>query len=558
MARTGAPSQPAERDTPGPGPQSPRSPQSPPPGRGWRERAGGRLPWGIAGAALVLLGLGAVMLAMALDGDPEARLLDGNAPINPGARDPIDISAHNSPTVARNPANGANLVVANRIDSPRFSCALHVSYDGGGHWSQVPIPVPPGGRQTKCYAPDVTFGADGKMYVSFVTLKGRANTPNAAWLVTSSDGGETLSNPVKTPLGPLSFQVRLTADPAEPGRLYLTWLKASDVGLYRFSAPGNPINVARSDNGGASWEPPVRVSNPARGRVLAPSAATGPRGELYVLFLDLGQDTLDYEGAHEGRGGPPYPGPWQLVLARSQDRGQTWQESVVEDRLTPTERFIAFTPPFPSVAVDHASGRVYAGFQDGGLGDADVSVWALERGADRWEGPVRVNDTPRGDETAQYLPKLAVAPDGRLDVAYYDRRADRANVMNEVSLQSSFDEGESFLPRTRLSERAFSSRIGYGSERGMPDLGSRLGLVSTDSRALAVWGDTRAGTRASNKQDIGRGVVAFSDPPRLAGAVKWVLIIGGIAVLLAGVAVLVVGLFWPGTRVPITRWRRTV
>ena len=63
------------------------------------------------------------------------------------------------------------------------------------------------------------------------------------------------------------------------------------------------------------------------------------------------------------------------------------------------------------------------------------------------DGPTRVNDTKRRDGTAQYLPKLAVAPDGRLDVLYYDRRADPENLRNQVSLQSSFDHGESFTPR---------------------------------------------------------------------------------------------------------------
>jgi hypothetical protein len=90
----------------------------------------------------------------------------------------------------------------------------------------------------------------------------------------------------------------------------------------------------------------------------------------------------------------------------------------------------------------------------------------------------------------------------------------------------------------------------------MPDLGSRLGLVSVDSRALAVWSDTRAGTPASSRQDLGRAVVAFSDPPRIAGGLKWLLIIGGIAAILAGAAVLVVGLVWPGARVPLARLRR--
>ncbi len=124
------------------------------------------------------------------------------------------------------------------------------------------------------------------------------------------------------------------------------------------------------------------------------------------------------------------------------------------------------------------------------------------------------------------------------------------------ALQSSFDEGKSFTPRARLSERPFSSQVGYGSERGLPDLGSRLGLVSVDSRALAVWSDTRAGTPASSRQDLGRAVVAFSDPPRIAGGLKWLLIIGGIAAILAGAAVLVVGLVWPGARVPLARLRR--
>src|SRR5918997_5144690 len=133
----------------------------------------------------------------------------------------------------------------------------------------------------------------------------------------------------------------------------------------------------------------------------------------------------------------------------------------------------AFSPPSPSIALDGE--RVYAAFHDGRLGDADVNLWSLPAGESDWEGPTRVNDTRRGDRTSQYLPKLAVADDGRLDVAYYDRRADTTNVLNEVSLQSSFDQGSSFTPRARLSDAAFSSRIGFGSERGLPDLGNRIG-----------------------------------------------------------------------------------
>jgi hypothetical protein len=182
---------------------------------------------------------------------------------------------------------------------------------------------------------------------------------------------------------------------------------------------------------------------------------------------------------------------------------------------------------------------MYASFQDGRLGDADVWLWSLGRGSNSWSKPVRVNDTPLRDKTAQYLPKLSVAPNGRLDVMYYDRRADRTNVLNEVSLQSSFDDGKTFLPRVRLSDRAFSSRIGFGLERGLPDLGSRMGLLSADARAYGVWTDTRAGSVRTSKQDIARGVVAFNDPPRLSSGVKTLLVVGGIALIVGGIAVAV-------------------
>jgi hypothetical protein len=497
-----------------------------------------RLPWIVAGIALILVGIGAFLVSNAYDTPRRATPLGPNLPVNEGARNPLDLSAHNSPGLVRNPADRANLVVVDRVDSPRYSCALHASFDGGGRWTQTPIPAPRG-EEPKCYAPDAAFGRDGTLYVSFVTLKGRANAPNAVWISRSTDGGKTLSPPLETPLGPRSLQVRLIADPRTPDRIYLTWLAASELGLYRFAATGNPIRMIRSDDGGDTWSGAVTVSGTARQRVVAPSPAVGPDGELYVLHLDLGDDALDYEGGHRGQGGPPYDGTWQLVLARSTDRGGTWEESVVEDEVFPTERFVVFTPPTPSMAVDPETGRLYATFQDGRSGDADVLLWSLARNEDRWAGPVRVNDTPDRDGTSQYMPQLAVAPGGRLDVVYYDRRADPTNILNEVSFQSSYDSGESFEPRLRLSDRAFSSRIGFGLERGMPDLGNRLGLVSTDDRAFAVWTDTRSGTRRSIKQDVARGLVGVNDPPRLSGAVEALLRWGGVLMVLLGVAVVV-------------------
>ena len=505
--------------------------------RSGRDRLGLTLPLLIIALALVAAGVGLLIISSSYDTPRAARALGPTLAVNDGASNAADLSANNSPTLVRNPVEEGNLVVAGRIDSPAYSCSLHVSFDGGGRWAQTPIPAP-AREEPKCYAPDAAFSSDGTLYVSYVTLKGRANAPNAVWISRSTDGGKTLSTPVQTPLGPRAFQVRLTADPRSERRIFLTWLQASEIGLYAISTTGNPIMAIRSEDGGSNWTKPVRVSSATRQRVVAPTPAAGSvDGELNVLYLDLGDDALDYAGGHRGRGGAPYAGTWQLVLARSTDNGASWNESVVERSLRPTERFIVFTPPFPSLAVDEDSGRVYAAFQDSRLGDPDVYVWSLGRGASSWSDPVRVNDTPLRDRTAQYLPELSIAPDGRLDVMYYDRRADRTNVLNEVSFQASYDEGKTFLPRVRLSDRAFSSRIGFGLERGLPDLGSRLGLISTDERAYGVWTDTRGGSVRTAKQDLARGIVAFNDPPRLSSGVETALVIAGIALMLAGIGV---------------------
>ena len=512
-----------------------------------RRRRRGSLRLALLALWLVVAGAGAVIFANSYGEEPTVRVLGRDAPVNESARSTADLSAHNSPTLVRNPARPANLAVSSRIDTPFFSCALHVSFDAGASWKQTAIPAPEG-AEAKCFNPDIAFAADGTLYLSFVTLAGRGNVPDELWLSKSDDGGRTLSEP-KRVAGELTFQVRLAPDPVKPDRVFLTWLQANEVGVLKFTEPGSRIVAARSDDGGETWAKPTPLSSPSRGRVVTPAPVVSRDGTLYVLYQDLGNDRLNYEAGHNGRGGAPYSGRYSLVMARSRDGQTGWGESVVDNEIAPIERFIVFLAPAPSVAVDD-DGRLYAAFQDGRLGDPDVMLWTNEPGESGWDGPSRVNDTPRKDGTAQYLPKLAVAPDGRLAVMYYDRRADRdAAVLNQTSLQSSFDHGKSFTSSLRLSSQLFDSTIGFGRKEGLPDLGSRLALISTDRSALGIWTDTRAGTPATQKQDLAQSVIAVSDPARLSDSSKDALRYGGIAAAVAGL--LLLGLALVRRRAPV-------
>jgi hypothetical protein len=488
------------------------------------------------GLLLVVLGGAGVALSGAFDQSPTVRLVGHDAPVLPSsAFNPTDIRAYNSPTLVQNPVHPANLAVSSRIDTPFYSCALDVTFDGGASWSQTPIRAPRG-QEAKCFAPDVAFSSDGTLYLSFVTLAGNGNSPDAVWLSKSSDGGRTLSAPIRV-AGPAAFQVRLAADPVRPRRVYMTWVHGLYTKNLGYSAPGNPIVAVRSDDGGATWSQPTQVNSPVLRRVVSPDPVVGRDGTLYVLYMDLGNDNLDYEAADGGMGGPPYAGFYTLVLARSKDEGVNWAESVVNDRITPIVRFIPYEAPFPSLAVD-ASGRLYAATEDNRFGDTNVWLWTLNPGASRWSGATRVNKSSVHPGTWKYLPKLAVAPNGRLDVLYYDRSADPHNVMDEATVQSSFDHSQTFTPPVGLSSRSFSSKIGYGAREGIPDLGSRLGLISDNRAALAVWTDTRAGTPATQKQDLADAAFGFSQPAGLPGAAKDVLLYGGVAAALAGLVLI--------------------
>ena len=106
-----------------------------------------RLSWALIALALVLVGVGAVIVSYSYDEPVEIEQLGRSLPVNEGARNALDLSA-NSPELIRNPVDAANLVAANRIDEPRYSCALNVSFDGGGRWNQTPIPFLPARSQS--------------------------------------------------------------------------------------------------------------------------------------------------------------------------------------------------------------------------------------------------------------------------------------------------------------------------------------------------------------------------------------------------------------------------
>lgn len=452
---------------------------------------------------------------------------------------PMDLGmgpSNNSPVLAADPDDPRFVVMANRLDAPDFGCALQVSGDGGQGWrtADAVSRLPPG--VDKCYAPEVAFDNNGVLYYLFVGLAGRGNEPVGAYLVTSVDQTRTFSAPHLV-LGPLNFGVRMIIDQTlgKAGRIHLVWLHAtSDPPVGSLGPPPNPILAAHSDDGGQTFSEPVQVSDPDRRLVVAPTLAVGPNHEVSVAYYDLGDDVRDYQGLE----GPTWEGTWSIVLARSTDGGRHFARGrVVDDSIVAGERvMLIFTMPPPALV--NVGERICVAWADARNGDPDALLRCSTDGGISWADLRRLNDDQMSNGVRQYLPRLAVTPDGRLGAAFFDRRDDPENVHNHVYYTYSVDGGVRFEPNIRLTRYDSHSQVGQRyagpAAKDQYEFGSRLGLLSWPNGTIAAWPDTRNARIGSTNQDIFATKIDFDT------TVSQPLAIRLIGFLLVGAGLLVV------------------
>ena len=469
--------------------------------------------------AIGLLTVGFVVLAFGVSSRPPEIRASAQAFFN---FDRPGINAHNSPAVAADPAHPRTVALVDRIDTPQFSCSVSLSGDLGNQWTPVPVPLPP--EAPNCFWPDVGFDADGRMLVLYTATGGRFNLPVGVWLQ-RFDRTTPEGPPVKV-AGTEAFHAHMAV---EGSSVLVAYVQATPDTAGRglgFSPGPNPVMAVRSADAGRSFLPPVAVSDGAR-RAVVPNVELGPGGKAVVVALDLGDDVADYEATHEGQGGAPDNRPWSIVAFRSEDGGASFAPpTTVAADLVPPQRIIVNLAPVPGLGRDPATGRVYATW-DAGRGDRrDVFVASSGDNGATWSTPVAV---VRRDGM-QNLPGVDVAPDGRVDVVFYDHSADPLGARTEVAMASSWDQGATFTTAT-VSDRSFDARLGYGSIQGIPVLSSQLAVLSAPGRALTFWSDTRRATQDDNATELAEAVVLT----RQTAGRRWIVAAVGLGVLAAGV-----------------------
>ena len=266
-------------------------------------------------------------------------------------------------------------------DGGAIGTGYATSFDDGGTWSSGNLPgvsTAVGGTYPRAANPRGTFGPNGQAYVVSQVLDPAACLSGLAVNV-SVDGGLTWADPTfpvqDTGCGTQDDMTGIAVDtfPASPffGRIYVVW--------DRIEPTGQPVMVASSPDGGATWSPPVQVT-PAGVSGTAPTPLVQPNGDLTVYY--------------------PQPAAQVETVQTSPDGGATFGAPVT------VSSFDAADPPgflagngqgMGDAAVDPVTGDLYVVWPDRRYDNWGLNAIVMSKSTDggaTWVGPLLLSGAP--------------------------------------------------------------------------------------------------------------------------------------------------------------------
>lgn len=407
------------------------------------------------------------------------------------------VNAEVEPHLAVNPRDPNNLVGVWQQD--RWSngssrgTLTGVSLDGGATWTRVQIPWSQcaGGEFARATDPWVTFSPDGTAYQVALGSIGGTFGPgaiDAVMVSRSADGGRTWSAPRELIRDAVAFfndKDSITADPNDARFVYAVWDRLDSAGH-------GPSYMARTVDGGATWEPARAIYDPgANAQTIGNLVRVLPDGTLVNLLTRI-----------EGDENAPTDSSLQVI--RSEDHGATWSPAIriaayqpVGARDPSTGQRIRDGTPIAQMAVA-PGGTLYVAWQDARFSGAHDGI-ALSRSTDggrSWSAPTQVNGDPA---VAAFMPQVHVRADGTIGVSYYDFRsdtADPATLLTDYWLARSVD-------GVNWTQARIAGPFNLGTaplSDGAPFLGDYMGLASSGTTFLSLYARTTGDL--ANRTDV--------------------------------------------------------
>ncbi|MGH9276766.1 MAG: hypothetical protein ACRD12_01450 [Acidimicrobiales bacterium] len=317
-------------------------------------------------------------------------------------------------------------------------------------------------RPVQSLAVDRTSGSADIVYITFGISRPGFTTPNAVptspVVAVSRDGGRTFDAPVDLAAGRFESQaIRDQALAAVTTTVPAAGATTTSTTIPAAGSKGATPNQA-ANFGGASGR------NGLEARVDA-------KGTAYVMWRS---------GTANIANSPPAA----LFISKSTDGGRTWAPSMSLPFSydTPNARY-AISPegtlhmayqrnPQPSV---NSLGEVYHR--------------ASTDGGKTWSEPKVLSDDDPNHLFGQFFPNISVAPNGRIDVVWWDTRDDPGIRSNDVYYAYSTDNGATWSANTRITDQVVDRRFGVWGINY--DINSPPGVGSADEFAVFGWDDTR-------------------------------------------------------------------
>ena len=412
-------------------------------------------------------------------------------------------NAEVEPFLVVNPASPANLIAIWQQDRWSNGAAqglvVGASFDSGRSWTRgiLPFSICAGGNSSqggdfaRASDPWLAVSPDGALHALGLAVTGAALTTDsesAMLIARSTDGGLSWSVPraLIRERGPAANDKgSITADSTDVRYVYAVWDRLDDR--------RGPVWLARTMDGGASWQPPRSIFDPGQhSQTIGNQIAVLPDGELVNFFTQIDVDAAGVASA-------------SLRLIRSMDRGDTWSSPLTVAVLLAigaedpdTGQPIRDGSILGSFATDSA-GVLYVAWQDARFSNGVRDGVVLSRSSDRglsWSAPVQVNANA---SVQAFLPTLHVRADGVIGVTYFDLRSntpDAATLFTDHWLAISAD-GRTFT-ETRIGERF---DLALAPVANGLFIGDYMGLASVDREFLALFVATER-ANVANRTDV--------------------------------------------------------
>ena len=457
--------------------------------------------------------------------------------------DPAPARAFSGPFMLADPDN-PRVIVAATAELRTRVCYLIRSTDGGVSWHfLLGLPSPrslPLCTSANAGVPEAQL-AWGRHHTLYYALNGQSEGSlrnNSDVIVArSTDLGDTWSTTIvadnqgKTGQDVTNDTVSSVAVDTSGSQdvVYVGWYEAHPTIK---SGPGSEPQamVARSTDGGATFAAPVDV-DPFSTITLAVNGDTH-RLVMYFPVLAAGKGVVEVIGYPIEIDSTP---PQQLLAARSTDQGRTWTVSAVG---APAKQ--VYWPVAAWSPKGGPQGTFLAAYQAGpGQQEGEASILFVRStdGGQSWTPSVRLDDDNVPLDT-QFTPQIGVAPDGRVDVVWYDFRLGHG-FSPDLYYTHSNDNGLTWAPNERLTDRSVNLTLGVYVNY---QLLQPPGVASADQYAAVGWIDTRLANEVTQTQDVFGDLAQYSAVPASGSstAPKLAAVFGGL--LVAGIVLLGIGL----------------